>query len=86
MVGDGREEAVLTAYFKILPMINIFYPTPNEQTSCLPDGSTDGGLSHVKIVINVLYCMCQPALSEGLSKAITGRQTEHFYRELSHHS
>ena len=85
MVGDGREEAVLT-HFKILPMINIFYPNPNEQTSCLPDGSTDGGLSHVKTVINVLYCMCQPALSEGLSKAKTGRQTEHFFRELSCHS
>ena len=29
IVISGREEAVLTAYFKILQIIHIFYPTPN---------------------------------------------------------
>ena len=85
MVGNGREEAVLTAYFKILQIIHIFYPTPNLQTQ-LPSQWQYGGLSHVKTVIDVLYCMGQPALSEGLSKAKTGRQTEDFFRELSYHS
>ena len=81
--------AVLIAYF----IINIFHPVSNKQTQLASAGSREG--HHIKTVVNVAYCVekmvtirlsCQSASSDGLRKTKPGRQVDHFYRELSHHS